>query len=727
MKTRNLKNKTWNFPIILFLVFLVFIIAIFIRYAYLSLSTTVDNINIQEFALNRNTYNKTLFAKRGTIYDNDGNILAVNMTSYTVIAYLSESRSEGSKTPLHVVDKIGTAKALAPIINMSEEKILKLLNQDGLYQVELGPGGRNITELQKDAIEELELPGIDFIESTKRYYPNGDFASYIIGYAKLNLVENNDVKEYEMQGELGIEAYYDDMLKGTNGFLQYERDRNGLKIPDTKETKIDAKNGYNIYLTIDSGIQRFLESAMDKTIEKAEPEWAMFAVMDAKTGDILGSATTPSFDPNVLNIEEYENPLVTFVYEPGSTMKTYTYMCALEKGTYKGDEKFESGSYKIGNDTIYDVNREGWGKISYDEGYLRSSNVGVSNMVNSFIDKEDLRNCLIKYGFNTKTNIELPREQLGSLAFNYPIEVASAAYGQGISITAIQALRGISILSNNGKMLTPHIVSKIVDNTGSIIYERKVEESEQLVSLSTVEYMKDLMYRTVNGDKKFNYNGNGFGIKGFDIIGKTGTAQFYDKQTGYSGGSNNYIYSFISMFPKDDPQIVAYVVMKKPKYGGNSSLKEAFKEFVANIAKYKNIFTTTNTKTIETIMLSSYVNKSVSDTKIELSKDNLNVVVIGDGDKVIDTYPKADTKLVAGDRVILFTNSDNLLMPDLKGWSYKEVNYFCSKLKINCGITGNGYVTEQSVSKDENIKDIGSLEITLENKKLKKEEKETEN
>ena len=717
MKTRKLKNKTWKFPIILFLVFLVFIIGIFARYAYLALSKTVDNINLQEFALNRNTYNKTLFAKRGTIYDVNGNILAVNMSSYTVIAYLSSARSMGSKVPLHVVDKEYTAKALSPIINMSEERILKLLNQEGLYQVELGPGGRNITELQKDKIEELELPGIDFIESTKRYYPNGDFAPYIIGYAKLNPNKDN---ELELNGELGIELNYNDILKGTNGYLMYEQDRNGYKIPDTNETKVEAKNGDNIYLTIDSGIQRFLESAMDKTIETADPEWAIFAVMDAKTGDILGSATSPSFDPNILDIKEYENPLVTFAYEPGSTMKTYTYICALEKGTYKGDEKFKSGSYKIGNDTIYDFQRVGWGNISYDEGYLRSSNVGVANIVNNFINKDDLRECLTKYGFGNKTNIELPREQSGSIKFNYDLEVASASYGQGISITAIQALRGISLLSNNGKLLTPHIVSKIVDSNGKVVYERKKEESEQLISLSTVEYMKDLMKRTVYGDEKYNYHGNGYGIEGFDIIGKTGTAQFYDKETGYSDGYNNYIYSFVGMFPKDDPEIIAYVVMKKPKNGGNSSLKVAFKDFIPNIAKYRNMFTNTNKDILNSFILNNYINKDVSDTKVELEKNDINVIIIGNGDKVIDTYPKKGTKLISNDRVILYTNGNEILLPSLLDFSYKEVNYFCSSLKINCGISGNGFVSKQSVEEGTNINDIASLELMLENKNLNK-------
>lgn len=717
MKTRKLENKTWKFPIILFIVFLVFIIVIFIRFVYLSLSKTVDDINLQDFALNRNTYSKTLYAKRGTIYDSKGDILAVNVSSYTVIAYLSESRSKGSSKPLHVVDKELTAKKLSPIINMSENQILNLLNQEGLYQVELGPGGRNITELQKDAIIELELPGIDFIESTKRYYPNGNFASYIIGYAKKIEEEQN----YIITGELGIESYYDTELKGENGYIKYEQDRDGYKIPDTTEIKLDAKNGKDIYLTLDSGIQRFLESAIDNTVEKYDPEWAMYMVMDAQTADILGSATTPSFDPNILDIEEYENPLVSRIYEPGSTMKTYTYICALEKGTYDGQKKFKSGSYKIGNDIIYDALKTGWGEISYDEGYLRSSNVGVSNIMNSFIDKKDLKECLLKYGFGKKTSIELPREQIGNIDFNYDVEVASAAFGQGISITAIQALQAITLISNDGKMLKPHIISKIVDtDSNKVEYERKVEESEQLISVSTVEYMKDLMYRTVYGDNSFNYYGNGFGIENFDIIGKTGTAQFYENGY-YSSGGNNYIYSFIGMFPKEKPEVIVYVVMKKPQSGGNSALKESFKDIATNIAKYKNIYNSNSNKSLNEIKLNNYINKNVLDAKTELEKNKIKSIIIGTGNKVIDTYPKSNTTLIENDRVILYTSSDNIKMPSLINWSYKEVNYFCNVLNLNCNIKGNGYVLKQNIEVNSLLNENTILELELNDKNLAKD------
>ena len=456
-KGRNMKQ--WKFPKLIFLVFTGCIFLLYLQFAYLSLSPTIYGINMDEFAKKRNTVTRTLYASRGTIYDKDGNTLALNVSSYTVIAYLDKSRSENSSTPKHVVNKELTAEKLAPILNMTSEYILRLLNTKA-YQVELGPGGRGITE-------SLGLPGIDFIESHKRYYPNGNFASYVIGYAKQNDVEEtvngNTVTTSVIQGELGIEAKYDDILRGTNGKVTYQQDRSGYKIPDTKETRIDAENGKDIYLTLDANIQRFTEAAVKEVEENYHSEWMMIHVMDAKTGKILATSGVPSFDPNKRDITSYENPLTSYVYEPGSTMKTYTYMCALEKGTYDGSATYHSGSIEIGDYTITDWNKKGWGDITFDKGYEYSSNVAVSNMINRFIDKKDLRDCLSKYGFGKVTGIELPREQTGSIRFNYPVEVATASFGQGITTTAVQHLQAMSLIANDGKMLTPQIIEKIVD------------------------------------------------------------------------------------------------------------------------------------------------------------------------------------------------------------------------------------------------------------------------
>ena len=314
MKTRSMK---WKTPMVVFYIFLVFILILFIQYVYLSISPNVYGINMQEFAANRNTYSTLLHAKRGTIYDIQGDILAQDVSSYTVIAYLDESRTGSSFKLYHVADKQMTAEALAPLLNIEVDEILDLLNRD-VYQVELGPGGRGISEILKKKIEELNLPGIDFIESYKRYYPNGDFASYIVGYAKKQLVDielDNTIKQEEMLvGELGIEVEYDELLKGENGYLSYQQDRYGYKIPDTPEINEPAIDGSDIYLTIDANIQRILESVIDENIELYDPEWVTINAMDAKTGDILGSASSPSFDPNKLNLTNYENPLTSFVY-----------------------------------------------------------------------------------------------------------------------------------------------------------------------------------------------------------------------------------------------------------------------------------------------------------------------------------------------------------------------------------------------------------------------------
>ena len=185
MKTRSMK---WKTPMVVFCVFLVFILILFLQYVYLSLSPNVYGINMQEFASNRNTYSSLLHAQRGTIYDSQGDILAQDVSSYTVIAYLDESRTGSSTTLYHVKDKQRTAEMLSPLLNMEVDTLLDLLNKK-VYQVELGPGGRGISEILKKQIEDLNLPGIDFIESYKRYYPNGDFASYIVGYAKKKEVE----------------------------------------------------------------------------------------------------------------------------------------------------------------------------------------------------------------------------------------------------------------------------------------------------------------------------------------------------------------------------------------------------------------------------------------------------------------------------------------------------------------------------------------------------------
>lgn len=686
---------------------------------------------MDEFAANRNTISGILPASRGNIYDANGLILAHNVSSYTVIAYLDESRTGTSKTPLHVVDKQMTADKIGDVLGYDKENLFYLLDtfsKQDKYQVELAHG---ITEMQKEAIENLNLPGIDFVENYKRYYPNGDFASYVIGYAKTyeNVVTDEDGYSsinYDIVGELGIEAKYDDLLKGENGYLSYQRDRFGYKIPDTDEIRIDPTDGVDIYLTIDSNIQRFIESAVKEVSKEYEPEWMMLTIMDAKTGDILGTSSTPSFDPNVRDIENYESPLVTYLYEPGSVMKTYTYMCAIEKGTYDGSATYESGTIEVGDAKISDWNYGyGWGTVTFDKGYEYSSNVAIVNILNRFINKNDLKECLTSYGFGSKTNIELPREMSGDIFFEYPVEVASAGFGQGITTTAIQHLRALSIISNDGRMLSPHIVDKIIDpNTNKIIYESKVEQSEQVASISTVNKMRELMYNTVNGNDA-GTTGSSYKLDNVTVIGKTGTAQIYDNELGrYLTGSNDYIYSFSGMFPAEDPEYIVYASIKRPNVGRSSILSIAVNSVMESIIKYKNISSNDKPK-FEKVNVELYKNKNLESVVNTLKAKNINVITIGDGDIIIDQYPNENFELVANDKLFLLTNGTNIKMPNIIGWSKKDVSVLTKLLNLKYTFNGYGYVINQSISPDTIITKDMNLEVNFEEKGIIKNNENT--
>lgn len=680
------KSKKWPFIKISTVFILISFFVIELRMAYIALSPNVDGINIQEFASRRNTTKKILRANRGVIYDASGDVLARNVTSYTVVAILSSSRSD------RIQNVEEAATKLSPVLNMDKTRLVKLLSQN-LYQVELGPEGRGITIQKKEEVEALDITGIEFIEDTKRNYPNGDFASYIVGYAKTYVKDNSKV----IIGELGIEGLYNKELTGTDGYFKYEQDTSGRQIPDTPEERVDAKNGNDIYLTIDSNIERFTESAMKELEKNAKPEWAVIALMDAKTGAILASSTTPSFNPNKLNITNYENPLVSYAFEPGSTMKTYSYMCAIEKGTYEGTKTFESGIIKIeGGGTIKDWNTKGFGTISFDKGFEYSSNTGAVNLMRNFITKQELLDCYKKYGFGEKTGVELSRELSGKISFNYDLEVANATFGQGITTTPIQHLQGLSIIANNGKMLKPYIVKKIVNtSTNEIVYEGKKQEGERLVSIDTVNKMKELLKDVVEGKDVYT-TGSLYYRENLGIIGKTGTGEIWNNQKGsYESGGYNYIYSFAGMFPYDEPQIIVYAAMKKPTSGPTSNLSKLVKTVASDVSKYLDLSNVPK-ETLSSFEMKNYFNKDINDADME----GVKLFVIGNGNKIIDQYPSVNTMVVENDVVILKTNGKEIKMPSFIGLSLKETKKLCSMLGITCDIEGNGYVINQDIKEN---------------------------
>ena len=678
--------------------FLLFCIII-ARLVFLNLSPKVDGINLKEFAKNRNTTKQILYASRGSIYDKNEEVLAETVDSYTVIAYLDSSRSKNSTKPRHVVDKQDTANKLAPLINMTPERIMELLNQNGLYQVELGPGGRGLTELQKESIEKLKLPGIDFIASSKRYYPNLDFASYILGYVVTD-------EDGNMNGEMGIESMYNDKLNGINGSLTYQQDVNGYRLVNIPEIKIDKEDGYDIYLTIDSNVQLMTERALNKEFQNSGATSAIFVVAEAKTGKIIASATKPSFDPNIKNIENYLNPLLSISFEPGSTMKTYTYMATMEKGNYNGLDTYESGTMEISGYTIKDWNTYGWGTINYDYGYMQSSNIGIANLMQKYLTGDELKAYLKKLGFGSKTGIELQGEVEGSLDFKYDVEIATAGFGQGITTTPIQHIKALTAISNDGYLLNPTIVEKIVDpNTKKIIYQAKNQKGTKVASMDTVNKIKNLMDGVVNGGG----TGPDFHLDGYSIIGKTGTAEVYNPNTGdyYPSTYKNYR-SFAGMYPKDNPKYIFYIAFQDAP--SSTPLSNAVKSLIKDLEAYYNLTNVRENKKA-TYDVDNYINKKTEDVKNVLNVNNVKYIVIGDGNKIIKQYPESG---IVNGKVILLTNG-KFTESDLMGLSSKEIRHYCNITNLKCNIQGNGYVMAYTYAKDEQG-NILNLDIVLDQK-----------
>lgn len=704
-KNDNTKKVKLNFWVLLFSFFV--LCTIIYKGVKLSLVDVIDGTNIKTFALSRNIKETTLTANRGSILDVNGNILAETVFSYTVTAYLKERVGETASDPKHVIDKQKTAEELSPIINMSVEDILKLLNKDAT-QVELGPGGRGITELVKEQIEALNLPGIGFIQTRKRFYPNGDFLSYVIGYAK-----NND--DGTIVGEMGVESYYNKELSGTDGYYKYVKDKDGIRIPNTPSDTKEPVDGYNIYLTIDNNIQFFAEQASKEAYTKYNPEWVSVTVANAKTGAILATTTTPGFDPNTRNITSYLNSLVSYAFEPGSTMKTYTYMAAMEKGVYNGNATFMSGSIKIGDNTVRDWNRSGWGTITFDVGYALSANTSVSTMMmQGLLTGNELKDYLEKLGFGQKTGITLSNEVSGKINFKYPIEIANASFGQGITTTPIQHIKALTSISNNGVLLNPYIISKIVDpNTGEVVFEGTKSEIGRVASEETVQKIKQLMYNVVHGEPGQSA-GRSYNVEGISLFGKTGTAQIADlKNGGYLTGTNDYIRSFEGMFPYEDPEIIIYVAIKGTS--ANATI-ETVKSLTTNISKYLKLSEETKSTEMVCVEIDSYINKDTSEVKKSLESKLVVPIVLGSGNKIIKQYPVAGSSVMSYDKVFLLTNDYDVKMPNIIGYSAKDVISLSNILGLDYKLNGTGFVTNSLIPEGSDVNTSTVLEVTLESK-----------
>ncbi|NRD78778.1 penicillin-binding protein [Bacillus sp. BRMEA1] len=691
---------------------LLFFILIF-RYFSIQITGEVAGQPMAAKALQKYTHEGVLQAVRGEILDRNGDVVAEDTASYEMIAILDKKMTTDPKHPQNVVNPSKTANELAKYIKMDESEIYRRLTEKK-FQVEFGKAGKNLNGETKSKIEALKLPGITFIRDTKRYYPNSTFASNVVGYT--DSAEQKD-GTYENVGKMGIEQSFNDVLTGKNGTIHYESDLWGYLLPDGKEKITPARDGNDVYLTIDQKIQTFLEDAMDNVVKQYKPKKIIAIVADAKTGDILAMGQRPSFDPNTKDgiNESWHNEAVETSYEPGSTMKIFTLSAAVQENLFNPNETYMSGSFQATpkSQIIHDWNWSGWGRITYLEGLQRSSNVAFATIARDKLGYDKLRDYISKFGLDKPTGIELPNEAAGKIAFTYPVEKATTAYGQGTAITPIEQIQAATAVANDGKMMKPHIVEKIVDHdTGKVIKEDSPEVAGTPISAETAKQVRDYLETVVTSPKG---TGGRYKIDGYSVAGKTGTASIPGPNGQYLKGADNYVFSFLGMAPKDNPKLIVYVAVQQPDLGGTGQgalpVSAIFDPVMKNSLQYLNIKPSSQ-KTPSVDKLDDFSGQSVDTAVKSLKANGFDAVILGKGTKVVSQLPNPGTSILDGEKVILQTDGD-ITMPDLSGWSLRDVMKVTNLAGLNLNAQGKGYVTQQSIKPKTVIHRGNSLTVNL--------------
>ena len=693
--------KQFKSATIAYIVFALVIFALVTNIVYLGVSGKhlISGEDIAAFAQSRGKAKTVEYAKRGEIITSDNQVAASTVKKYKLIAILSSDRINFSKKAAYVEDIVATANAIAPIIGMDPTVMANQMQENanaGAYQVEFGSYGNNLSANTKKQIEALNLSGLEFQESNSRNYPYGDFCSYIIGYAKS--YEEDSVKK--LVGEMGLEAIYDDTLAGENGYKLYQKDSKGYILPNGILEEKEAKNGETIYLTINSTLQRELDYQLAQEAAAAGASKASCTIMEAKTGKILATSTYPSFDPNQRNITDYKNFLFDTAYECGSVFKTFPYASSIESGLYNGQATYESGTYDYGaSRPIHDHNNgAGWGTITFDEGFYRSSNVAICNLLErGYTNRDEVVQTYQDLGFFQSATVD-GFDAAAGVAL-YESDDSRAAYlttgfGQGSTVTSYQLLKAYSAFANDGKTVDPYLVERVVNNeTNEVTYSAKTNYSSQIFSTETVNQIRDLLKGVVSDTtgtgKKFALT------NGVQMIGKTGTGQLVENGA-YS--STNYTKSFMGMAPYEDPQIIVNIVFQGPDNDTTTHQANVIQNVIPTALSIVSSYNASEITTSNDYQLDSFTNQSIAFVKAKLESKSLNVVTIGNGSSVVEQYPEAATKVTKNDRVFLKTESPDITLPNFTGWSRKDVLTYASLSGLNITIDGqSGQVVNQSL------------------------------
>lgn len=623
-------------------VFLIVVIIMFI--AIIFKIFFIEYINYKKInKLANDLWNRELpiTADRGLILDRNGKVLAGNITTTSLVV-----------VPKQIKDKKYVAKELSKILNTSYDNIYGHISKNTSIE-RIHPEGRGLSYDIADKINNLNIDGVYLLKESKRYYQHKDVLSHVLGYVGI-----------DNQGLSGIEYTYDKYLKGTNGSIKYFSDGKGQKLK-LNESYDEPYNGMNVLLTIDLDLQLAIENELDIAMAKYNPENALILAMNPKTGEILAMASKPSFDNN--NYKKYDietinrNLPIWKTYEPGSTFKIITYASAIEENVVNifEDTYYDSGSIKVSGSTLHCWKHEGHGLQTYLEVIQNSCNPGFVTLGQK-LGKEKLMHYIKEFGFGKKTGIDLNGEAKGILFKEEKmgeLELATTAFGQGISVTPIQQVKAVSAAINGGNLYTPYIVKGIEDSyTHEMVYKNNKHLEKKVISDNTsklVRYALETVVAKGTGHNAY--------LENYRIGGKTGTAQKVNNGAYMDG---NYILSFIGFMPADDPQLVLYVAIDHPhnvtQYGGTVAApiaKNVFKSAVniLNIKPSKDVIPKEYTWLDEKYLLVPDVtNMDVNKAKKELK--NFKVKYVGKGINVIKQTPKGNTMTKELGEVVLYLN-----------------------------------------------------------------------
>ncbi|TGB05009.1 stage V sporulation protein D [Halobacillus salinus] len=583
----------------------------------------------------------TFEPERGKILDTNGEVLVGNQSAPTVMV-----------VPRQVKEPEKTAKQLAKILDMTEEKAYQHVTK--VTSIErIHPEGRKISEEQAEAIQSLAMPGVYIAEDSERFYPNGAFLSHVLGFSGI-----------DNQGLLGLEAYYDEELSGEKGALSFFSDAKGKRMPDIADIYKPPVDGKDLKLTIDYRVQSIIERELDIAEAKYNPDGAVALAVDPDTGKVVAMASRPNFDPadyQEVDPKVYNRNLpVWSTYEPGSTFKIITLAAALEEDLVNLEEEHfhDSGAIKVDGATLHCWKRGGHGDQTFLEVVQNSCNPGFVTL-GQRLGKDRLFEYVHRFGFGEKTGIDLEGEGKGILFKPEnvgPVEQATTAFGQGVSVTPIQQVMAVAAAVNGGYYYEPYIQEAWLDpRTGEVLEENKPKLKEQVIKEETsAEIRKALESVVAKG------TGRGAYVEGYRVGGKTGTAQKVGADGRYM--ENNHIVSFIGFAPADDPELVVYLAIDNPKntvqFGGvvaapivGNIMEDSLRVLGVKPRKdgLEKEYAWPDEPLVEVPDVTGMEKKDLSQLLTPLE-----VEVSGEGDEVVTQAPEAGVKVPPGSTVRVY-------------------------------------------------------------------------